>query len=590
MSDYTTTPNLGLFKPTVDADLDQWGNHWNTNADTLDTKLGAGAVNGPYVPLAGNVTMSGPLSLSSPPTLPLQVSTKGYVDSTVVQPATVAPGMDGTATVGASLLYARQDHLHPTDSTRAPVASPVLTGNPQSVTPVTTDSSTSIATTAFVKAAIASGASITVSDTAPASPAANALWWDSVGTQLYLWYNDGTSSQWVNATNAGGGSVAQVSDTPPSNTLQGLLWWDSVGAQLYMYYNDGTSSQWVPTINQSGLLAEAPTDSQLYGRQNSTWQPVPNTTGNVGRSYIHNGTFQVQQRGSGPFTAAGVYTADRWLMSWSVDTNVQVYTPVASDGTRAGIGDEAAQFFLQVGTTGSAAANAYTLVLQPIENVRRLSNKTVIVSFYAVASAAGLKLGVAVDQSPGSGGSPSAFAPGVGQAVTLTASWARYSLTFNVPSTSGMTLGTNGNSSTSLNFWFSSSSTYATRSGNIGAQTGTFYLWGVQLEIAAPGQTAPSPLEKIEYGDDLRHCMRFFSIGRAYGAWYGTAGMFCAVTSQLATPMRAGATMVITNNNCTNIGSAGINVLNAQTAYITGAITGTGGGTFDISYTASADL
>ena len=48
----------------------------------------------------------------------------------------------------------------------------------------------------------AAGASITVSDTAPASPAAGALWWDSVGGQLYLWFTDANSSQWVIANNA----------------------------------------------------------------------------------------------------------------------------------------------------------------------------------------------------------------------------------------------------------------------------------------------------------------------------------------------------------------------------------------------------
>jgi len=48
----------------------------------------------------------------------------------------------------------------------------------------------------------ADGASITISDTAP-TPTAGALWFDSAGTQLYVGYNDGTSTQWVIATNNG---------------------------------------------------------------------------------------------------------------------------------------------------------------------------------------------------------------------------------------------------------------------------------------------------------------------------------------------------------------------------------------------------
>jgi len=52
----------------------------------------------------------------------------------------------------------------------------------------------------------ADGASITISDTAP-TPTTGALWFDSVGTQLYVGYNDGSSTQWVIATNNGGAAV-----------------------------------------------------------------------------------------------------------------------------------------------------------------------------------------------------------------------------------------------------------------------------------------------------------------------------------------------------------------------------------------------
>ena len=43
-------------------------------------------------------------------------------------PATVAPVMDGAQTLGVSTLYARQDHVHPSDTSRAPTASPTFTG------------------------------------------------------------------------------------------------------------------------------------------------------------------------------------------------------------------------------------------------------------------------------------------------------------------------------------------------------------------------------------------------------------------------------------------------------------------------------
>ena len=55
-------------------------------------------------------------------------------------------------------------------------------------------------------AAASGGASITISDTAPGSPTAGALWWNSILGVLYLYYNDGNSSQWVPASPSGSGS------------------------------------------------------------------------------------------------------------------------------------------------------------------------------------------------------------------------------------------------------------------------------------------------------------------------------------------------------------------------------------------------
>ena len=95
-------------------------------------------------------------ALTGTPTVPtaaantntVQIASTAFV---VGQAGTATPLVNGAAAVGASLLYARQDHVHPTDSTRAPLASPSLTGTPAAPTATLTDNSTTIATTAFVK-------------------------------------------------------------------------------------------------------------------------------------------------------------------------------------------------------------------------------------------------------------------------------------------------------------------------------------------------------------------------------------------------------------------------------------------------------
>lgn len=74
----------------------------------------------------------------------------GPIVALIPLPSVVAPLVDGVAAVGVSLAYTREDHRHPTDTSRAPLASPTFTGSPQAPTAVLGDSSTLLATTAFV--------------------------------------------------------------------------------------------------------------------------------------------------------------------------------------------------------------------------------------------------------------------------------------------------------------------------------------------------------------------------------------------------------------------------------------------------------
>jgi hypothetical protein len=62
---------------------------------------------------------------AAPDTNTNQIATTEFV---VGQAASATPIINGTAAVGTSLRYARQDHVHPTDTTRASVASPTFTG------------------------------------------------------------------------------------------------------------------------------------------------------------------------------------------------------------------------------------------------------------------------------------------------------------------------------------------------------------------------------------------------------------------------------------------------------------------------------
>lgn len=77
-----------------------------------------------------------------------------YVKFTDASDAT--PLVDGTGASGTSPNYSRADHVHPTDTTRAALASPTFTGTPtiSGTAPASNTSNTRIATTAFAQSAI----------------------------------------------------------------------------------------------------------------------------------------------------------------------------------------------------------------------------------------------------------------------------------------------------------------------------------------------------------------------------------------------------------------------------------------------------
>jgi len=97
------------------------------------------------------------------------------------------------------------------------------------------------------------GGSIEVSSTAPASPGSGDLWWDSDDGKLYIYYDDGSSQQWVDAA---GPSVA-VQSTAPTG-YEGQLWLDDTDGSMYVYYTDpgGGASSWIGAVSRSGGILQ----------------------------------------------------------------------------------------------------------------------------------------------------------------------------------------------------------------------------------------------------------------------------------------------------------------------------------------------
>lgn len=214
-------------------------------------------------------------------------------------------GGDATAAINAALISAGEitgvaalgvsDQVEITDS-----------GNPDANANVTVGRYWYDGAVWFEAGGDGGGASVTVGDAAPASPAAGDLWWDSSeaadsnGGRLYLWYEDGDSNQWVQTSNVGGGggggsSSVTVGDSPPASPSAGDLWWDSSddGGRLWVWYEDGDTNQWVEASPSK------PAD-QYWVRSGTTLEPAT-----AGDSVdIGSGNIQLNADGSAKFGKA----------------------------------------------------------------------------------------------------------------------------------------------------------------------------------------------------------------------------------------------------------------------------------------------
>lgn len=240
---------------------------------------------------------------------------------------------------------------------------------------------------------------------------------------------------------------------------------------------------------------ETPGDSQLALRVGAV--EAANNATPVSQNYVINGGFDIWQRGTSfTTTAAGAFTADRWLANIgagaTVVTSRQDFTP----GTAPVSGYEGT-YYCRVNRTVTGSAGSY--FTHKIEDVRTISNKTITVSFWAKASSnMSFTAGeIYFWNVYGTGGSSATGHPVNNTATNITTAWQRFSYTLAMPNLSGKTIG--ANSYSEFAFYFPTA-----------LSTFTFDIWGVQVEEGS--YATPFRRNAPSIQAELATCQRYYEV------------------------------------------------------------------------------
>jgi hypothetical protein len=137
------------------------------------------------------------------------------------------------------------------------------------------------------------GASVTTADTAPSSPSDGDLWYDTTTLRLYVYYNDGTSSQWVKANPSGSGiALTSLSVTTNSVGTAALSYNNTTGVFSYTppdlsSYLTGITGQSIANLSDV-YDSISPTNNSVlqWDNVNSRWDAALGVTPNNVQSYV----------------------------------------------------------------------------------------------------------------------------------------------------------------------------------------------------------------------------------------------------------------------------------------------------------------
>lgn len=428
------------------------------------------------------------------------------------------PLMDGVEDPGVEAAWSRGDHVHPSDTSLMPKSGGIFTGNVAFDAIAFFDAPANLDIGGGAKGDVLStdgtgalswttGGGVTIG-AAPTQPFAGQLWWDSVSGQLFVWFVDINSAQWVIATNTGGEGPQGAMGPPGPAGAQG-----PAGPQG----PDSGAGVYVPLAGgiMTGTLSAPAIDAPQA----------------IGDNRIINGDCRIDQRHNGAAGTTNGYWIDRWFASQSQTSKLtwqRVAGPVA-------LGFPYCFQFTSSSAYASVAADVFT-VYQPIE-ADMVSDfawgtagaQPVTLSFLASSSIAGTFGGTVKNYASAAPYRTYPFSFSLPTANT----WTWISITIPGDTAAGWTM--SGNSGgVYVQFDLGSGSTYRAPAGawiasNYIGATGTvslvgtngayFAFTGVKLEIG----TIATPYNRETMAKVLTDCQRYFESGYPVGINPGSA-------------------------------------------------------------------
>jgi hypothetical protein len=341
------------------------------------------------------------------------------------------------------------------------------------------------------------------------------------------------------------------------------------GFSLKMKNNPGTFTS---------LLSNTNTAAQTYNFQDKDGEILllENITKSGRKNVIINGGFNIWQRGTS-FSDLG-YCADRWWFQRNGSTAV-----VTRESFPVGQTDVPGnpEYYIKAVVSSVAGAGNGIDIDQPIENPATLSGGLATVSFYAKADSP-RNIAIEFYQYFAS----SADVSGIGsQKIALTDEWNKYTVTVDIPSVAGKTIGSNDY--LDFLFWLDAGSTFNTRAASLGQQSGTFYFSQVQIE---PGKSATNYEMQLP-ADENRMCQRWYQTGEIdFCANVTSAGSYRGMCN-LPVVMRTSPTVVLVNVSNTNFStSTGSTTITSGAIMETRTANGSGTGKWKTTFTADVEF